>query len=245
MFSGGIGSWAAAKRVPAPATLVFADTRIEDEDLYRFLEEAAADVGGRLVRLEEGRTPWEVYRDERFLGNSRVDPCSKILKRQLVRRWIEENCDTEDTKIYLGMDWTEQHRFDRARGYWGRWNICAPLCEPPYLSKSDMFQWLRRSGIEPPRLYKLGFPHNNCGGFCCKAGQAHFALLLKTMPERYAEHERQEEALRRHLKKDVSVLRDRRGGSVKPMTLREFRRRVSEEGLYDQHEWGGCGCFTE
>ncbi len=25
-------------------------------------------------------------------------------------------------------------------------------------------------GIEPPRLYKMGFKHNNCGGACVKAG---------------------------------------------------------------------------
>ncbi len=46
MFSGGAGSWAAAKRIAArPLTLLFADTLIEDGDLYRFLDDAAADVG--------------------------------------------------------------------------------------------------------------------------------------------------------------------------------------------------------
>ena len=49
MFSGGAGSWAAAKRVAerhgtADLTLLFTDTLMEDEDLYRFLHEAAAAV---------------------------------------------------------------------------------------------------------------------------------------------------------------------------------------------------------
>lgn len=245
MFSGGAGSWAAARRVPGEKTLVFADTLIEDEDLYRFLEEAAVDVGGTLVRLAEGRTPWEVYHDERFVGNTRADPCSKILKRQLVRKWLEKNHDPADTTIYLGIDWTEEHRFERAKGYWGDWTVRAPLCDPPYLSKAAIMEEMREAGIRPPRLYELGFPHNNCGGFCCKAGQAHFALLLRTMPERYAEHERQEEALRQYLGKDVSILRDRRGGPVKPLTLRALRERVEARAEYDQLEWGGCGCFTE
>ena len=79
MFSGGLGSWRAAKRVAAEygtanLVLLFADTRMEDPDLYRFLHEAAADVGGELVVIAEGRTPWEVFTDVRFLGNSRVDP---------------------------------------------------------------------------------------------------------------------------------------------------------------------------
>jgi len=68
MFSGGIGSWAAAKRVAAVhgtagLILLFTDTLIEDADLYRFLADAAVNVGGQLVRIAEGRTPWEVFRD--------------------------------------------------------------------------------------------------------------------------------------------------------------------------------------
>lgn len=23
-----------------------------------------------------------------------------------------------------------------------------------------------------------------------------------------------------------------------------FRKRIEEGGEYDEHEWGGCGCFT-
>src|SRR5881394_3535269 len=48
-FSGGIGSWAAAKRVverhgTADVQLLFADTLIEDRDCYRFLIEGACNV---------------------------------------------------------------------------------------------------------------------------------------------------------------------------------------------------------
>ena len=50
-FSGGVGSWAAAKRVAAKhgtadLTLLFADVLIEDDDLYTFLVRAAANVTG-------------------------------------------------------------------------------------------------------------------------------------------------------------------------------------------------------
>jgi 3'-phosphoadenosine 5'-phosphosulfate sulfotransferase (PAPS reductase)/FAD synthetase len=51
MFSGGVASWATAKRVAADhgtdgLTLLFADTQMEDEDTYRFLEAGATNVGG-------------------------------------------------------------------------------------------------------------------------------------------------------------------------------------------------------
>src|SRR4051812_7862855 len=117
MFSGGIGSWAAAKRVAAAhgtadLVLLFTDTLMEDEDLYRFLPEAAANVGGRLVRIADGRTPWGVFFDRRFLGNSRIDPCSEVLKRKLASKWRNEHCQPESTIVYVGIDWTEQHRIE-------------------------------------------------------------------------------------------------------------------------------------
>ena len=107
-----------------------------------------------------------------------------------------------------------------------------------------MLDAMRADGIEPPRLYAMGFPHNNCGGFCVKAGQAHFRLLLEKMPERYAYHEAQEEALRRHLEKDIAVLRDRSGGETRPLTMRAFRERIQGGDDYDRYDWGGCGCFS-
>lgn len=252
MFSGGIGSWAAAKRVVKKhgskyVTLLFADTLIEDPDLYRFIDEAAENMGASLVKLKDGRTPWEVYRSERFLGNSRIDPCSKLLKRVPIERWLKSNCEPEETQIYVGIDWSEEHRFVRVRERNASkgWIYNAPLCEPPFLSKQEMFESLESDGIRRPKLYSLGFAHNNCGGFCCKAGQGHFANLLRTMPELYNYHELEEESLRKHLGKDVSIMLDRRGGARKPLTMREFRARL-EKGLSEDHfEVGGCGCFTD
>jgi len=245
MFSGGVGSWMTARRVVesgAKPVLLFADTRMEDEDLYRFLVEAAEDVGGQLVKVAEGRTPWEVFFDVRFLGNSRIDPCSRILKRELCRKWIEDNCDPTDTIIYIGIDWTESHRFTKAEGYWHPWTVKAPLCDAPYLTKRQTLDEL--GDIKPPALYRLGFPHNNCGGFCVKAGQAHFALLLRTMPDRYAFHEAKEQEICEYLGKKVTILRDRRGRETTPLSLKEFRERICAGGQYDMYEWGGCACFT-
>ena len=249
MFSGGIGSWAAAKRVAEKhgvdeLTLLFADTLMEDEDLYRFVEEGAANIGGRLVRVAEGRDPWQVFHDERYLGNSMADPCSKILKRAFLRKWLKQNCDSAVTTVYLGIDWTEVNRLEAARDRWRPWNCEAPLCEQPLLAKHELLSLLDDEQIRPPRLYELGFPHNNCGGFCIKAGQAHFRLLLETLPERFAVHERKEEELSDYLGKKVTILRDRRGGATKPMSLKEFRIRIEGHQEIDQLEWGGCGCVA-
>lgn len=257
-FSGGTGSWAAATRLKEQLgstddiVLMFADTLIEDEDLYRFLHEAAEDIGGELLILTEGRDPWRVFFDRRFLGNSRIDPCSMVLKRQFLRDYLDKNYNPEEDIIYIGIDYEEVERYEKAKKYWAPWTVKAPLCDPPYVPKPE---WQRRlvedHGIALPRLYEMGFPHNNCGGFCIKAGQAHFANLLRQMPERYCEHERKEQAFREYLWAtgaptwDVSILKDRRGGTVKPLTLRAFRERLqSQPDAFNQHDWGGCSCFS-
>lgn len=252
MFSGGIGSWAAAKRVvanhgAADVTLLFTDTRMEDEDLYRFIEEAAANVGAPLVKVAEGRNPWHVFFDERFLGNSRIDPCSKILKRQESEKWLQANCDPAETTLYVGIDWSEEHRFTRLRDRHAvnGWVYEAPMCDAPYLSKIDVMAWLKAEGIALPRLYQMGFAHNNCGGFCIKAGKGHYANLLRAMPDRFAKHEAMEQAIRVYLSKDVSILTDTVGEKKTPLTLKDFRIRTEGGAQVDAFDVGGCGCFVD
>lgn len=245
-FSGGIGSWAAAKRVAAQhgtadMVLLFADVKDEDEDLYRFIDQAAGNVGVGLTVIAEGRSPREVMRDERFIGNSAMDPCSKILKRKLLDRWCKDHCDPTGTIRYIGIDWSEAHRLETFRKRVAPWSVEAPMCDEPFMSKDDVRSWLAANGIELPRLYKLGFPHNNCGGACVKAGQAQWKLLLAHFPERYDGWELWEESMRETVG-DHSILRDRSGGGSKPLTLRNFRLRVEAQQTFDQHEWGGCGC---
>lgn len=248
-FSGGMSSFFTAQRVVEKhgnenLKLLFTDTKYEDEDLYRFLREGAEHLGGELIWLADGRDPWEVFRDVKFLGNSRIDPCSRILKRELAQKWVRSNYpDHRDVTLYLGMNWNEGHRTKRSKKYWAPYEVESPLLEPPYIERSQMMGELDHLGIYPPRLYEMGFPHNNCGGFCVKAGQAHFLLLLRELPERYAEAERKEEEMRQLLDKDVSILKDRRGGTVKPLTLREFRLRDHKDR--EPYEWGGCGCFGD
>jgi hypothetical protein len=208
----------------------------------------AADVLPGLVWIAEGRDPWRVMRDKRMLGNSRIDPCSMVLKRQQTDRWLAANADPADTVCYVGIDWTEIHRYTTLAARWAAkgWRFEAPLCERPYVDKQAMLAHSRALGIEPPRLYALGFAHNNCGAFCIKAGQGHYALLHRVLPDRYAFHEAQEEALRAHLGKNVSILSDRTGdGKKKPLPLRVLRERMEAGAQPDLFDIGGCGCFID
>ena len=261
MVSGGMASYEAARRVvrryrKRNVHLWFADTKMEDEDLYRFLDDIEERLGVPIERMAEGRTPWEVFQDERFIGNSRIDPCSKILKRRFLRQQLRERFPDQPVTVYLGFDWMEEHRARAARPIWESqgYSVEFPLTWEPMLFPEDYPKMLSRHGLTPPRLYELGFPHNNCGGACVKAGIRQWALLWKTLPERYLEHEVKEEELRQYLDKDVAILRDRRGGKSRPLTLQALRERLEKEvnkNGKDQLEVinslpddGACSCFA-
>lgn len=254
MFSGGIGSWATAKRVAEQhgtddLVLLFADVKGdsdnphvgEDEDTYRFIVDAHKNIGGELIFVEDGRNIWEVFKDDRFLGNSRLANCSKYLKQIPCRKWLDANCDPEDTTVYVGIDWTESHRLPAIEKAYLPYKACAPLTEPPYVDKQQMIQDAESQGLRAPRLYRKGYPHNNCGGFCVRAGQAQMRLLLQENPQRYRFHERMEQELRDYLGKDVAVLKDRTQEGINAYCdasglSRTVPKRVPTEYQYD--EWG-------
>lgn len=253
-YSGGIGSWMAARRFTEQTgeklTLLFADTKIEDEDLYRFLNETVISLKKTsnidFFKLSEGRTPWQVFEDVKFIGNTRVDPCSRVLKRELMERWRNQHCDKNVSTLIYGIDWTEVNRLEKIKKRLPEWKIKAPMTEPPFFSKKEMLNELKKENIEIPKLYKLGFPHNNCGGFCVKAGQAQFELLYRKMPERYAHHEKQEKETMKKIKTQSTILRDRRGGKTKPLSLENFRKQIElKPDSFDKHEFGGCGCALD
>ncbi|MEW1754140.1 phosphoadenosine phosphosulfate reductase domain-containing protein [Streptomyces angustmyceticus] len=256
MWSGGITSWATARLVverhgKANTTLLFADTNAEDEDLYTFNDLASAHLGVPITRVADARErdPWQVFEDARWLGNTRIAQCSHALKQEPCRVWLKENTDPADAIVYVGLDWTEPHRIPAIVEGWKPWPVEMPLTEPPYRDKEQLLAEAQAAGLPRPRLYRLGFAHNNCGGSCVKGGQAQWARLLEVFPERYARAEAAEQKMRRLLGKDVSILRDRTGGDTKPLTLTVLREGIeasrSQQPTFDELDWGGCGCFTD
>lgn len=213
----------------------------------------ATDLIPRFHWLVDGRDVWDIYEQERFLGNSLADPCSKNLKRQPADRWLEANCDPSNTVVIVGIDYEEVERFEgrtvkgehvpglRERMAKLGWTFIAPLCDRPLLSWKMRQDRLVQEGLWLPRLNALGFAHNNCGGFCCKGGQGHWKKVFEKFPERYAYAEQREEEIR-GLLGDVSMMTDRRGDGVKkPLTLARLRSRdLTPEEAADM---GACNCF--
>lgn len=250
LYSGGLGSYFTAKRLLEQGIskddmiLLFTDTQVEDEDLYRFIVDTQKSLDMPVVNFSDGRSIWEVFRDVNYLGNSRIDPCSRVLKREMSRKFIQQ-FTPDECIIYLGFDWTEMNRFEKAQKAWLPYIIKSPLCDAPYLDKEDMKRILVEEGIELPRLYKMGFAHNNCGGGCIKAGIGHFAHLLDTLPDVYKTWEDNEQEMREFLGKDVSILRRQRDGVRHNFTLKQLREEREKLTPAELCEIGGCGCFQK
>lgn len=221
---------------PENVTLIMSRLPNEDPDVWRLCDAVQSDLGVPIAYIGLGKDPWQVFFEERMMGSSRVDPCSRKLKREVLDRWIREHCDPADTLVHVGITYHEVDRMIRIRaGYELRGvQVAADLAGDPSVTR----EWLiaaceRRYGFVP-RLYRWGFSHNNCAGACVKAGQQEWARLLWYLPDVYAWWERNEARFQREVGTRATILRDRRkGAEIINLSLRAFRRRC-------ERWWAGC-----
>jgi hypothetical protein len=224
------------------------------------LRDRAAEAIPELVWLVEGRDPWEVYRDVRFLGNSSVDPCSRVAKREVLDNWVGEICDPADTAIYFGIGSAEKHRYEGVNAKTGkpsgikpRWAAKGYNAQAPLIGRieGDLSPqlYMNYQGLKPSRMYRLGYSHDNCGGNCCKAGIRQWTMRHNIQPDRYAYDAMMERKIAAFLGTNVTFLEDRRGGERQPMSLDQLAERIRSDPnqplpLPEPGDTG-CGCMTE
>ena len=222
----------------------FADTQWEDDDLYRFLEDLEKFWGQSIRRYTQGITPLDVADNEGIIPNQKLAVCSRVLKQKPFKKFIEWH--EKPVTVLLGLDWSEQHRmiapkknYESIPGV----SVDFPLMWKPY--DFDVFQTVKSWGIEIPRLYKMGFPHNNCGGRCVRQGISEWQRLKVHFPERFAEV-RDWEAARQAVgdaRQGYAICRDQSNGEVKPLSLAEIEKReVSQSESAKQEDLFACFC---
>lgn len=269
LYSGGEGSLATALVCAElyshhEKILYFNDTKTEDPDLYRYLEETVKvlteEYGYSFLEDSDGRDVWQVQKDAKFLANNRRDTCSQNLKRKRSQKWTKNHLTQSDI-VAIGIDWSEVHRYEKALKNWEYVTFIAPLCDlnedytPKNNKRAILDSFYQKYQIERPRLYSLGFAHNNCGGFCVKAGLGQFKLLWEKLPNVYLYHENQQEEAFKvvgrypFLSKTVNKTRYY-------ISMQEYREFLQTGKLYSEgkliytgnlteeetQEYGGCGC---
>jgi hypothetical protein len=238
-FSTGLSSALTVERVlarydPEDIEIVFMDTRIEDDDNYRFLADMRQRWGLPVTVLAEGRTPYQVATDHNMIPNQKLAPCTFELKIEMFVKYLK--LFNEPLTIHIGYDFAESHRCAPTRDNYESqgWLVDFPLLWKPIEFRPYPQVCREDWGIEPPRMYGLGYSHANCGGICVKQGQGDWLRTLINFPERYAFAEEWERQMRDHPKrKDYAILRDQANGRVAPLTLEELRERY-EAGQTEQ-----------
>jgi hypothetical protein len=191
-LSGGLASALAAKRViecygRENVLLWFADVRYEDEDLYRFLHDFMSMIGGRLYWYTDGRTPLQVAEERKLIPCDLVAPCSYELKVRPFREFIQAMPALP--LVYIGYDPDETTRQCNTTASYAQAipeaRVDYPLTWEPQETRSLMQVCQQEWGIEPPRLYQLGFDYNNCGGRCCRNGIKAWVRLAYFLPDRF------------------------------------------------------------
>lgn len=246
-YSGGVGSYCAAKRVcekhdTSTVELLFTDTAMEHPTLYDFLNKSSLKLGAKLNILKDGRTPFDVFNDVKMMGNTRIDPCSRVLKREIANRYIKTH-QPQFVCLYFGIDWTESHRADNIRSHRKPYTVEFPMLDKPYLTKQEMIKIAKDDGMPEQHLYSIGLQHNNCGGFCIKAGQGHYSTLLRNDPCAYKKFEEQELGVYKKNPKSRPFLRITINGKLNYVTLQKYREMIEDGYQPDLFDHGGCGCF--
>jgi len=181
--------------------------------------------------------------------------CSVMLKREPLNAWMESNFEMVDgqgnmlldpASVVLGFDWSEHHRVSEFQNEHPSWRCIAPMKEEPIWDKCRMQSEAVKVGLPISDAYTQGFPHNNCGKRCVRAGISHWVHLLEVDEPAFAEWESEEivtdGVLRARGIESFSMLKDRRGGVTRPLYLYQLRERVNAGEKFDRYDWGGCGC---
>lgn len=232
-FSSGLSSALTSIRVlekHPSAMLVFMDTLFEDEDNYRFMVDFENHFCVKIIRLIEGRNPYEVSRAEHVIPNNSLAPCTFRLKIDIFKKYLKTL--TGESTIYIGYDFSEIHRCEsttknyESEGY----KVDYPLLWKPIETRRYTDVIRSDYGIEPPRMYKLGYTHANCGGRCVKQGQGDWIRTLINFPRRFAEIEKWENEMRENeVNKNYAILKSQTTTGRTPLTLKELRERYERE----------------
>ena len=228
-FSSGLSSALTAVRVmerygKGTTRLVFMDTLFEDDDNYRFMAEFEKRFDVQIIRITAGRDPYQVSRAQHVIPNNSLAPCTFRLKIEPFRAYLAGL--SKPVTVHIGYDWSEVHRCEPTRkNYEGfGYGVDFPLLWPPVewrpYERVSREEW----GIEPPRMYALGYTHANCGGRCVKQGQGDWIRTFINFPERYRAIEEWEHDMRKNpTNANYAICKRETNGVRRPLTLQQLR----------------------
>jgi hypothetical protein len=121
---------------------------------------------------------YNVFRARSYISGVSGAPCTLELKKNVRIAFQRPN----DRHVF-GYCVEEQDRFDRFVDA-NNLDVCVPLIENQ-LTHSNTLAMVVSAGITLPKMYLLGYKHNNCVG-CCKAtGQGYWNKIRSDFPQAF------------------------------------------------------------
>ncbi len=230
---------------------VFADTRIEDPSLYRFLDDLGRVAGVEIQKLSDGRSAWDVFEAEAMWTNPQTGGClaSYHLKKIPLRRYRESLGLTPETCVnYVGFDASERDRMERIAKADAPWQFDFPLSWKPVLLRCDQLDYLESRGLVPCDMYERGYSHANCGGTCVLAGLKQWAMVYQDYPERFKKAVAVEsEVLKKQAERNrdhYTILRRTTKGIARDVALPQLAAMVdSGDVLPTDARQSSCSCI--
>lgn len=210
-FSGGVTSawacgWALNQFPREDVALLFHDTKEEDSDTYRFIKDMATALRMSITERSDGRSVTQIIHDEEAIPNNRMAFCSRILKAEQGRKYVQElraGGATEIVKV-LGFTAGEWQRIQRSTIHAEADGITVrfPLVENG-VTKQQAYDWCVAYGVRPPRMYRWS-EHANCVGGA-RGGRAYWLKVKENAPEVYAQRSALEEQYGHTFNKGISL----------------------------------------
>ncbi len=184
-------SWFSAGVSSAVATKLMIDeidriiyTHIDDQhsDTLRFVKDCELWFGKPVeIMQSEYKDVDTVCRTVKYIIQRQLGaPCTRLLKREVRKRWeYELPLDTKIRNVW-GMDYDEKHRADRLHQTMPDQEHVFPLIDRR-MSKESAHEILKASGIQRPAMYDLGYSNNNCIG-CVNGGMGYWNKIRRDFP---------------------------------------------------------------
>jgi len=162
--------------------VVYCDTGGEHESNKRFLKDVEKWIGKDITILKSSKynSHFEVFRKTKYLQGVRGARCTTELKKKLRLEFQRP----DDIHIF-GYTVEEKKRAEKFENYNPELFVDWILIEKG-ITKENCLGMLWQSGIKLPKMYDLGYNHNNCIG-CVKGGMGYWNKIRMDFPEHFAE----------------------------------------------------------
>ena len=162
--------------------VVYCDTGGEHESNKKFLNDVEEWIGKEITILKSKKydSHFDVFRKTKYLQGIQGARCTTELKKKLRLEFQKP----DDIHVF-GYTLEEKKRAEKFENYNPELFVDWILIQNG-ITKENCLGMLWQSGIKLPKMYELGYNHNNCIG-CVKGGQGYWNKLRVDFKEHFDE----------------------------------------------------------